>query len=413
LVESQWSISLTAKAEPKLLILNQMAGPMTWELAEDLGKELGCVAVFTGHPDTLAKGSTDSLLLFPAPPYQRGSFTRRALSWLHYTVLAFFWLCRWPARTPLLLFSNPPILCWLGMLMKLLRRQRYAVMVHDIYPDVLVRLNGFSEIHPLIRLWRGLNRLAYNQAAVVMTLGEYMAANLEKQFDPAATPAGKVEIVYPWVDTVRIKPIPKEENWFAQKYDQVGKLTVMYSGNMGFGHDVETMLEVVKQFQNNQYNVFFMFIGAGPKWQLIHDVIAKENLENVVLLPWQKEEHIPYSLACADLSFVSIEEGISGLAIPSKGIYHLASGSGIITLSNNRNELVNWVINGFCGNVGTTAKTIFSIIVGYLDNTSAMAKVKNNSRKIAQESFCRIDKTKQVFSLVSMFLLLQATGHDN
>ena len=42
-----------AKAKPALLILNQMAGPMTWELAEDVGEALGCVALLTGHPDTL------------------------------------------------------------------------------------------------------------------------------------------------------------------------------------------------------------------------------------------------------------------------------------------------------------------------------------------------------------------------
>ena len=257
---------MAEKIAPKLLILNQMAGPMTWELAEDLGKELGCVALLTGHPDTLAKGSTDSLRMFPAAPYQRGSFARRALSWLQYSVQAFFWLLRWPKSTPMLLFSNPPILCWLGSLMKLLRGQRYAVMVHDIYPDVLVRLSGFSEQHPLIRVWRGLNRMAYNRASVVMTLGEYMAANLEKQFDPARTPAGKVEIVYPWVDTDKIKPIPKEENWFAQKYGQVGKLTVMYSGNMGLGHDLETMVEAARLLQDEP-DIHFMFIGAGPKWR--------------------------------------------------------------------------------------------------------------------------------------------------
>ena len=156
------------QAKPALLILNQMAGPMTWELAEDVGEALGCVALLTGHPDTLQK-SHDKVLLFPAAPYQRGSFPRRALSWLHYWVQAFFWLWRWPKDIPLLLFSNPPILCWLGWVMKKLRGQRYAVMVHDIYPDILVRMVGYGEGHPLIRLWRWLNRRAYGGAEVVMT----------------------------------------------------------------------------------------------------------------------------------------------------------------------------------------------------------------------------------------------------
>ncbi len=189
---------MTKNRPPKLLILNQMAGPMTWELAEDLGEALGSVAVLTGHPDTLAKGSTEKVALHPAPAYQRGSYPRRALSWVRYVARAFFWLWRWPKEVPILLFSNPPILCWLGLVMKRLRGQRYAVMVHDIYPNILVNLNGVSEKHPVIRVWFRLNRWAYENAQVVMTLGEYMAANLEKQFefgpDPGRQGGGRLPL---------------------------------------------------------------------------------------------------------------------------------------------------------------------------------------------------------------------------
>jgi glycosyltransferase involved in cell wall biosynthesis len=318
-----------------------MAGPMTWELAEDLAKELGCAALLTGHPDTLAK-TAPGVILQAAPAYERGSFARRAFSWLRYLWSAFFWLWRWPKDTPLLLFSNPPLLCWLGWLMRGLRGQKYAEMVHDIYPDVLVRLQGISEKHPLIRAWRWLNRRAYNRAQVVMTLGEYMAENLARQFDPARTPAGKVEIVYPWVDTERIKPIPKEENWFAQKYGQVGKLTVMYSGNMGLGHDIETMVEAARLLKDEP-DIHFMFIGAGPKWSKVFDMLNTDGLRNVTLLPWQSEENLSYSLTTGDISIVSIETGAGGLMIPSKAIYSLASGSYIVTISDKNNDLSLWI----------------------------------------------------------------------
>ena len=48
---------------PKLLVLNQMAGPMTWELVEDFAARIGPLALLTGHPDTLrhwrSTGSVD------------------------------------------------------------------------------------------------------------------------------------------------------------------------------------------------------------------------------------------------------------------------------------------------------------------------------------------------------------------
>jgi len=193
-----------------------------------------------------------------------------------------------------------------------------------------------------------LNRRAYEHARVVMTLGAYMAANLDKQFDARRTPAGRVEVVYPWVDTDVIKPIPKEQNWFAQKYNQVGKLTVMYSGNMGLGHDVETMLEAARQLQDRP-DIHFMFIGMGPKWALVADTIGIHQLKNVTLLPWQAEETVPYSMATADVALISIEEGIEGLMVPSKAFAFLAAGAALLTISAGANELAEIVKRHECG----------------------------------------------------------------
>ena len=370
---------------PRLLILNQMAGPMTWELAEDLGESLGRVAILTGHPDTLAKGSTETVHLCPAAHYQRGSFVRRALSSVHYIAQALFWLWRWPKNIPLLLFSNPPILCWLGYAMLKLRGQRYVVMVHDIYPDILVKLSGFSETHPLIRVWLWLNRRAYEHADVIMTLGEYMAANLERQFDPLKTPTGKVEVIYPWVDTDTIKPIPKEENWFARKHDQVGKLTVMYSGNMGLGHDIGTMLEAAKQLQNVA-DVHFMFIGAGPKWSLVEETIECDRLTNVTLLPWQLEEVLPYSLATADVSLVSLEPGLAGISFPSKAFYSLAAGVPLAVISEPETEISDLVRQCSCGLVvepGFPDQLRAAIITMY-SNSAEADTLKTRSRFAAE-----------------------------
>ncbi|HRV93787.1 MAG TPA: glycosyltransferase family 4 protein [Anaerolineae bacterium] len=333
--------------KPSLLILNQMAGPLTWELAEDLETALGPVALLTGHPDTLAKTHA-AVRLYRAPAYQREGYLHRVLSWLAYMIRAFIWLLGQPKETPLLLFSNPPMLCWLGYLMHRLRGQTYSVMVHDIYPDVLLRAGLLSEAHPLIKLWRGLNRRAYEHAKVVMTLGECMAENLAQQFDPTQTAAGKVEVIYPWVDTEQIKPIPKADNWFAQKYNQVDKLTVMYSGNMGLAHDIETMLAAAEQLQGAP-KIHFMFIGAGPKWALVEETIREKRLTNITLLPWQLEEDLPYSLATADIGLVSLDELARGMAFPSKTFMLMAAGAAIVGLSCEPSDLQLTIERSGCG----------------------------------------------------------------
>jgi glycosyltransferase involved in cell wall biosynthesis len=396
---------MSDKNNPQLLILNQMAGPMTWELAEDLGEAMGRVALLTGHPDTLAKGGTGTVDLYEAPVYVRGSFPRRALSWLAYMFKAFFWMWRWPRATPVLLFSNPPILCWLGWIMGILRRQKYAVMVHDIYPDILINLGVISEKNPITRLWYLLNRKAYERAGVVMTLGEYMAANLEKQLDPAKTPAGKVEVIYPWVDTDWIKPIPKEENWFAKKYDQVDKLTVMYSGNMGLGHDIETMLEAAKRLRDHP-DIHFMFIGSGPKWSLVTEWVNDAALTNVTTLPLLDEKYLPYSLSTGDLSLVSIEKEISGLAVPSKAIYCMAAGTIQLVITSGESDLKRWVVDNEIGGLIEQghSESLSAKIALYLNDDEALSTGKRSARTICEERFGRFKNTLVIKQCLSRFV---------
>ena len=375
---------------PKLLILNQMAGPMTCELAEDMGSRVGRVELLTGHPDALARGSTEAVRLHPAMPYERGSNAQRALSWLRYVIRAFFWLWRWPKNVLLLLYSNPPILCWLGLVMRLLRGQRYAVMVYDVYPDVVVNLGHLSAEHPVARLWRWLNRQAYERAEVVLTLGEHLAASVEKQFDAAKTGRGRIEIVSPWADTERIHPIPKEMNWFAQKYDQVGKLTLMYSGNMGRGHDIETMLAAAQASQDRP-DIHYVFIGHGPKWRLVEETIQQGGLTNVTLLPWQPEDVVPYSLATADVFMVSLEKGLEGTAIPSKAVYGMAAGSALLVLARGGTELKSWIERHQCGVLMApgSVEEFREAVQRFVEDRELLQQYKRNARAAAVLEFDR------------------------
>ena len=92
--------TLRPESEPVLLVLNQMAGPMTWELVVDLARTLGPITLLTGHPDTLKKGSQGGVRLVPSVAYKRGSFLVRSWRWLRYSLHAQWWLFRQSRSTP-------------------------------------------------------------------------------------------------------------------------------------------------------------------------------------------------------------------------------------------------------------------------------------------------------------------------
>ena len=237
---------------------------------------------------------------------------------------------------------------WLARLMKLLRGTRYTVMVHDIYPDVIVANGLGSDAHPTVQLWRWLNRGAYESAASVITLGQHMADVLSSQFDARRTVDGMVRVVPPWADTDVLRPLPKQDNWFARKHGQVDKITIMYSGNMGLGHDLETVMEVAEQLADDD-RFHFVLIGAGPKWEWLNRTQSAKRLTNVTILGWQPESVVPYSLAAADLALVSLEPELTGLAVPSKAYAFLAVGTPLAVLCDAHCELADLVREFDCG----------------------------------------------------------------
>jgi len=391
---------------PKLLVLNQMAGPMTWELVVDLIEPLESVAVLTGHPDTLAKEAPSGLHITPATAYQRGSFVVRSWSWARYLLQAFFWLFKWPRHTPILVFSNPPMGLWVAALARLIRGTPYAVMVHDIYPDVAVRMGVVGERNWLVRIWNWLNRLAYERADLVMTLGENMEEILLAQFDPSRTKAGEIQIVYPWADTERFRPFDKATNSFAKKHDQCDKITVMYSGNMGLGHDIETMLAAAERLRR-ETNLHFMFIGAGPKWQLVDQAIKEGRLPNVTLLPWLDESVLPQSLATADIAFVSLEPEMAALAIPSKAFYFLSAGAPLFVLSAPNTELASIIDRFDCGwvrapgDVEGATETLKAVSDGQVDLDTLQVASRSAATTIGDRS----RNSANIAKLISAFLL--------
>jgi glycosyltransferase involved in cell wall biosynthesis len=249
-------------------------------------------------------------------------------------------------------------------------------------------------------MWRWLNRRAYEGSEVVVTLGEAMAANLSHQFDARQTQHGAIEVVYPWADTEAIRPLPKAENWFAREHSQVGKLTVMYSGNMGLGHDIETMLSAAKQLHDLP-DVHFLFIGDGPKRQTVAAAICDDELSNVTLLPWQPEAVLPFSLATGDLALVSLERGIEGLAVPSKAIYAMAAGSVPIVLSTGRNELVTWITTFGAGlAVSSAAADLVQVILMIRHDAEKIDLLGQSSRQAAETWFSRRANASQIVRFV-------------
>jgi glycosyltransferase involved in cell wall biosynthesis len=376
----------------KILFLNQMAGPLFRELAEDLSIRMSCRSLMlTGHPDTLSLvSSAVKLKTIKAPVYNRRTKVTRVLSWLHYSLVAFWHLLKADKTTLVFLVSNPPFLGFFALLVQLFKKTRYIVLVYDIHPDTLISFGVLREGSYVARVWRLMNRLVWERSIAVYTLGSVMAENLTEQFDVKKTKLNRVGVIPPWADINVIKPIDKGKNPLEGVLAHEGKITVLYSGNMGISHDIDSILESARILKD-EINIEFLLIGSGEKWQDAFDFLKNLGLKNLQVLPFQPESQLPYTMALADISLVSLDDGAEGLMVPSKMFYYMASGAAIIGICRGKNDVSEVIINSKCGLIiePKNPKKLAAEILKLSRDIESLNQFKTNARKYSESDFSR------------------------
>ncbi len=345
----------------KLSIFTQFYPPdyaATGQLIEELAIRLGKlgipVQVFTGQPGYAFRNkSAPALENLDQVVIRRSRAARiwserirgKAVNGLLFCLRSGLHLLKASSRGDVLLLTTaPPFLPILGYLANKFFGVPYVCLLYDLYPDVAVELNVVSHHHWLVRLWDALNCRIWTQAQQVIVLSPSMKDRVVKKCPEVSN---KISVIHNWADPNWIVPIAKHHNWFAKAFNLVDTFTVLYSGNMGRCHDMDTILEAAKLLQ--QEPIQFVFIGNGAKRQLFRTEVSQLGLNNCQFLPYQNKQNLPYSLTACDLSLVSVGLGMEGLVAPSKLYAALAAGRPIAAICEPHSYLRAILTEARCG----------------------------------------------------------------
>lgn len=345
----------------KLSIITQYYPPdyaATGQLIEELATHLSNrgvdVHIFTGQPgyafgQSSAPTKERSQNLWIRRTRTAGFVPQRirgkALNGLFFFLRSGLHLLKTGGRGDVLLLTTaPPFLSILGYLANLCFGIPYVCLLYDLYPDVAIELKVISEKHWIVKAWDKLNSQIWKKAQAIIVLSSSMKQRVEAKCPEVAD---KISVIHSWANPNHILPIPKEENWFAHRHDLVNKFSVLYSGNMGRCHDLETIMETATQLQDEP--IQFVFIGSGAKRQICLEQVEKKGLKNCLFLPYQNKQFLPYSLTSCDLSLVSISPGMEGLVAPSKLYGILAAGRPVAVICEPHSYLRQLIADAECG----------------------------------------------------------------
>lgn len=345
----------------KLSVVTQFFPPdyaATGQLIEELTKQLGAygveVNVFTGQPGYAFQTSVaPPVEKFGSVRIQRSRATQiwskqirgKAINGVLFLLRAVLHTLRNRQNSNLLLLTTaPPFLPVLGYIAHLLFRMPYVCILYDLYPDIAVALGVIPRHHWLARFWQSVNRRIWRNAKGLIVLSPEMKERV-RAICPQAK--DKIAVIHSWGDAKAIVPIPKKDNWFACKYNLVDKFTVLYSGNMGRCHDMDTILEAAKLLRDEP--IQFVFVGSGAKRKQVMEEAERLGLDNLMFLPYQEKRALPYSLTASDLSLVSVDAGFESLVAPSKLYPALATGRPAAIICPQHSYLTKLMQEGDCG----------------------------------------------------------------
>ena len=211
--------------------------------------------------------------------------------------------------------STPPIQGLKLPIVRLFRKCPVVYNAQDLFPDTLSGTGLAKKGGLLWKIGSWVARVTFNNTDKIIAISEDIKRTLVEE---KGIPADKVVVVYNWVDSDAVVPIPKEEN---PLYEEFGlsreKFHVVYAGNLGNAQNINIVVDAAARLRDNE-NVEFVVFGSGGLENEIRARVEADGLKNLRLLPLQPVERVKYVYSLGDVCLVSCKEGLGGSAMPSK-----------------------------------------------------------------------------------------------
>ncbi len=374
----------------KIILINQSTGYLTIDIANALAEKYDEVVLLYGSLKLMDIDLSAKIKHARLIRYNRKSTFSRIFTWLYASVQIFFKLLFVYRKHEIMYVTNPPMSYFASCFF----RRRFSIIVYDIYPDALKNI-GIRENSFVYKIWDICNKKIFVSAHKIFTLSDGMQ-NCLVQY----VPRNKIVVIPNWSHLSDITPIIRKDNPFILNLKLEKKFIVLYSGNIGYTHNLEVVIEAA-QLISDDNDIVFMFIGDGAKKKKLQQMTEKYALGNCLFLDWQPGNQFLNALSAADMSVVTLNETTAMLSVPSKTYNLMAVGSPLLAIANKESELAKLVTSYKCGSCfdGNDPREIANYIIMLKKNESLRMQISEYSR-VASSHFTKQNALKYVESLI-------------
>jgi colanic acid biosynthesis glycosyl transferase WcaI len=260
------------------------------------------------------------------PP--KAALVRRALAEALFTIRAFLALLRKLQRGDVVLTVTAPFtLPYAVACAARLKHARSVLIMHDLYPEVLVMAGLLKGTSILARLMRAANSLMFGALNAVVTIGRDTETHLLRY---KGMTRAKICFIPNWATLdPAVRPITADNDYRPAH----ARFVVGLSGNLGFTHDPVTVFDAAVRLAQDSPDIHFLLSGWGTGFDRLKALQSQASLRNITLLERVPEQNLEKFLSAADIWLIPYRKNVAGVSVPSRFYNLLAVGRPVIIIS--------------------------------------------------------------------------------
>jgi colanic acid biosynthesis glycosyl transferase WcaI len=208
-----------------------------------------------------------------------------------------------------------------------LKGARSVLIMHDLFPDVLVMAGLLKPSSLMTKAIRGANALMLRTLNAVVIIGRDTEPLLLRY---KGLTSDRICFIPNWATLApAVRPI-RSDNPYRRSIG--ARFIVGLSGNLGFTHDPVVVFKAARLLRDDA-DIHFLLSGWGIGFERLKEMQSEANLPNVTLVERVSEQDLEELLTAADVWLIPYRKDLAGVSVPSRFYNLLAIGRPVVLVS--------------------------------------------------------------------------------
>lgn len=207
--------------------------------------------------------------------------------------------------------TPPALISMAGWIMARIKHARLVYDVRDIWPDVALEMNEFTEKSIYYRIFKFIRDFMLKHADLITAVSDGKVNKLK-----AYAPDKRIVKISNGFDRLFLQN--RVNSALYEKMTAQNRFVCVYTGNLGLAQGLRQLLYIAERAKENKLDAGFWLYGTGAEEQELKEYVKEHQLDNVLFGGRLSNQDIYTVLNAADMSFVPLVNGKLKDSIPTK-----------------------------------------------------------------------------------------------